>query len=351
MINYIDKLRIAATVMVFSLHSLLFTGKNFPMQDILGENGGYFIFFTPAWGAVWIFFVMSGYLAGIGFCKNKYELSIQGIKKYYWKKVKRIYIPTILYIAFCTVMIKPDFLSDNDVILKIITCTYAGTPGFNGPGATWFVFTLMWLYFISPLIAWVLTKIPAKQIVLFFVFILLLGIANRLNWYINEWAWVDLYTYALCNLDLFTCGFFVAYMEDKNKIQQNNYFRYGLVGLFIFFIMVNNYMIAYEKYIAVYQYIFPSLYLIFACLYLYCFRVNFSICRNSEIKNTFIKKIAKRFATISFEFYLFHSMIFDRLAKHIGGHTASEQYLKFFMVSFVITYIFSVGWHKAFKES
>lgn len=50
MINYIDKLRIAATVMVFSLHSLLFTGKNFPMQDILGEAGGYFIFFHSCVG-------------------------------------------------------------------------------------------------------------------------------------------------------------------------------------------------------------------------------------------------------------------------------------------------------------
>lgn len=40
MINYIDKLRMAATLMVFLLHSLLFTGKNFPMQDILKDSGG-----------------------------------------------------------------------------------------------------------------------------------------------------------------------------------------------------------------------------------------------------------------------------------------------------------------------
>ena len=294
--------------------------------------------------------MLSGYLAGIGFSKKKYELAIQGVRKYYWKKLKRIYIPTVLYIAFCTVMIKPDFLSDNDVILKIFTCTYAGSPGFNGPGATWFVFSLMWLYFISPLIACVLTRIPVCKMTSFVLFIIFFGAVNRLNWYINEWAWVDLYTYALCNLDLFACGFCVAYMKDKNEIQQNQYFRYGLVGLFMFFIMVNSYMIAYEKYIAIYQYVFPSVYLIFTCLYLFCFRVNFSACRNSKIKNEVKKSIAKRFATVSFEFYLFHSMIFDRLAKHIGGHTASEQYFKFFIVSFIITYIFSVGWHRAIEE-
>lgn len=40
MLNYIDKLRIAATFLVFCLHSLLFTGKNFPMMDILKDSGG-----------------------------------------------------------------------------------------------------------------------------------------------------------------------------------------------------------------------------------------------------------------------------------------------------------------------
>lgn len=40
MLNYIDKLRIAATFLVFCLHSLLFTGKNFPMMDMLKDSGG-----------------------------------------------------------------------------------------------------------------------------------------------------------------------------------------------------------------------------------------------------------------------------------------------------------------------
>lgn len=50
MINYIDKLRIAATLMVFLLHSLLFTGKNFPMQDILKDSGGVLYIFYSCMG-------------------------------------------------------------------------------------------------------------------------------------------------------------------------------------------------------------------------------------------------------------------------------------------------------------
>lgn len=92
MINHIDILRIVATFMVFSLHSLLFTGKNFPMTDILNNSGGYFIFFTSAWGAVWIFFVISGFLAGKNWKAGKYELNAQSIRSYYQKKyVEYIY--------------------------------------------------------------------------------------------------------------------------------------------------------------------------------------------------------------------------------------------------------------------
>lgn len=42
--NYIDKLRVVATLMVFSLHSFLLEGKNFPFYDILKSSEVFFIF-------------------------------------------------------------------------------------------------------------------------------------------------------------------------------------------------------------------------------------------------------------------------------------------------------------------
>lgn len=50
MLNYIDKLRIAATFLVFCLHSLLFTGKNFPMMDTLKDSGGVLYIFYSCLG-------------------------------------------------------------------------------------------------------------------------------------------------------------------------------------------------------------------------------------------------------------------------------------------------------------
>lgn len=57
MINHIDILRIVATFMVFSLHSLLFTGKNFPMTDILNNSGGT-LYFLHQHGVLYGFFLL-----------------------------------------------------------------------------------------------------------------------------------------------------------------------------------------------------------------------------------------------------------------------------------------------------
>lgn len=74
----------------------------------------------PAWAGVWIFFVVSGYLAGIGFKTEKYKLTFGGVKEYFYKKIRRVYIPVILYICFCTVMLNPDFLDRWVVVRQFI---------------------------------------------------------------------------------------------------------------------------------------------------------------------------------------------------------------------------------------
>lgn len=89
MVNYIDKLRIVATLMVFSLHSLLFMGKNYPMIDVIRESVWTIVFYMPAWGGVWIFFALSGYLSGIGFVYGRYDISLGGGKEILYSKIKK----------------------------------------------------------------------------------------------------------------------------------------------------------------------------------------------------------------------------------------------------------------------
>lgn len=339
-INYIDKIRIFAVIAVFSLHSTLFVGKDFPMNDIIKYSDIMLIFFTPAWGGVWIFFVLSGYLAGTGYVKNRYELNISGISRYYLKKITKIYIPTIMFVGFSVVMINPSFLSDFKVLLSFFTSTYSGIPGFYAIGATWYVFSLMWLYFISPFVAMCYKRIASLKYIL--LIICLLGGATRGIFYLNEWDWHTMYVSPWCNLDLFCCGMGIAYLSDNVSIQVNFKLRALLLCFFASIILFCNYVWAYGVYFAVYQYVMPTFYLVAVCLYLYLFRID------AGRKYSFprIEKMAKHFSTVSFSFYLFHSLIMGRIASHIGGHTVVEQYIKYYIAAFLITYIFSLGWHR-----
>lgn len=342
MINYIDKLRIAATLMVFSLHSLLFTGKNFPMHDILGESGGYFIFFTPAWGAVWIFFVLSGYLAGNSWNLGRYKLCKESIAKYYWKKIRRVYIPTIFYIiCFCVVMEKPEIIGDHHVLWGILTSTFDGQSILSvGTGATWYIFALMWLYFTVPLLKILYSKFDKKIIIFTAV---LCGLSIRLIWWHFGYDWQQMYISSCINMDLFICGFGVNYFD---KVHVKLRYKASVLVLFLTLILSNAYMWAFWWNMDIYRYICETLYLILTCLYLHTFRGQV-VQRKSDI--SFVEKFMKKFSKISFEFYLFHSLIFYQIAGHIGGHSAIGQWVKFILIGGSITVIFAIGWNKIFQ--
>ena len=65
--NPINFYRVIAVLFVFILHSTLFSGKDFPAGHLFNDYKLCFLFALPAWGGCWLLFVLSGYLAGIGF--------------------------------------------------------------------------------------------------------------------------------------------------------------------------------------------------------------------------------------------------------------------------------------------
>ena len=83
----INLLRVMATLMVFFLHACLFNGKDFISGQMFFDYPFSFVFKTPAWAGCWIFFIISGYLAGLGYRNKRYELTVQDSIKYYKKKI------------------------------------------------------------------------------------------------------------------------------------------------------------------------------------------------------------------------------------------------------------------------
>ena len=105
-----------------------------------GQEFGYSSSLADIW-QVWVFF------------ERRYEYSITGLVRYYLVKVVRILIPTLFFIFLICLLTAPEFLVDHPEVVKdILLLKYDGSIAFDGLGATWFIFTLFWLYLIAPFV-------------------------------------------------------------------------------------------------------------------------------------------------------------------------------------------------------
>ena len=145
-VDPINFLRTLGTLMVFGLHTYVFSSQ----RGFCYDNRTWFLQ-TPAWGGVWIFLFISGYLSGKGFYMKKYQMNFKGICSYYWGRFFKVALPTLIYIYMCCVLIQPDFIKNNPIFIsKILTLSYDGNPSFDAIGGTWYVSTLMGLYLVAP---------------------------------------------------------------------------------------------------------------------------------------------------------------------------------------------------------
>ena len=346
--NAINLIRITAILMVFFLHSIIFSGKNYPSSQFLIDYPWSFFFKTPAWAGCWILYIISGYLTAIGFIEDKYKFNKNNIIKFYKRKINKIFIPTIFFNFIVLFAYNFDFFRNNleKLLISFFTFTYNGTPGVDGVGATWFVFTLMQLYIISPFICYFVSKInDTKKILILIISIALLGLFYRNLLYKLNIDWYKyIYTFILGNLDLYISGISIAYLikkgNNENTIKENQIYKIFSVFIIFLAIIINSYYYYINNYY-VYQYIFPSIYLILVLNYLFIFSDN-----ESKTNNNIFWKFINAFASISFEFYLFHSLILSKISKYVSGSNSLIEYLKIIIFTFMITIIFSIVYNK-----
>ena len=247
-------------------------------------------------------------------------------------------MPTVAFL-FCFGILGHNLwvMTEHNLVFSIMTSTYNGKPAFTGSGATWYVFSLMWLYILVPLVYIIYNKINPVIVMVFFI---LLGVIVRLFFYKMGFDWYSMYTSPIMNMDLFICGFGVNYLY---RYKESRVFKLILLFVFIDLILLNCYMQAFNWHMNIYRYLCESVYLVVTCLFLWM----------HDISNVYINNVAakyiKRFSNISFEFYLFHSYVFDRISTHIGGHTPIEQWLKFVIVGAIVTTILAIGWNRIFQ--
>ena len=171
-VDALNMLRVMATFCVFILHTVSASGMPLNIYYIFLDYKWTAFLNPPAWAGVWILFILGGYLAGKGFALKRYSYTLKDTGRYYLTRIKKTYIPTMVFIFLFCIFKNPTWLIDNPkVILQMVLLTYNGKPGLSGEGHLWFVFPMMMLDIIVPLASFIMEKLSKK--VSSFVFVII----------------------------------------------------------------------------------------------------------------------------------------------------------------------------------
>ena len=160
----------------------------------------------------------------------------------------------------------------------MLTSTWDGTAGFPGPGATWYVFTLMWFYAFAPLLCFLAGKLQMKgQIIACSIIVALLGACER-GWQYRQWLdWYTVtYTPPYSNLDLFFVGVLIAYLCRcvSKSVSVHIGCKTSISICLAALIIANTYFCANSLYMDLYRYTLPSVYLVLVAAYLYVYQTS-----------------------------------------------------------------------------
>lgn len=356
-----DYLRVLAALMVFFLHTYLFVDNyTFPTE------GWEILLGTPAWAGVWIFVVLGGFFAEKGFYDKRYMYTRKGIVRYYLTRTIKILVPTYLFVLMTLIIYDQHYIIENpslviDILVRMFTLTYTGTPSIDGLGATWYVFTIMWLYLLAPIFSLTLRKLSKRSkynMHILLIITVLSGLSFRLFMVlqVTEYSWyLHVYVNPLANIDLFLSGM-IAYRISKMK--SNGLYRIkkakiiSVLSISIVF-ATNCWFYAQERLFClhVYQYIYPTLWLLVTIGFLVIFFED-SYRRESPTFSQYAKRpvlFVGFLSSISFEFYLWHSVL-DGFIGPVINHTFGpwgplQCLLAMFLFGFLVTILFAYMFH------
>ena len=116
--------------------------------------------YTPAWTEIGIFFILSGYLLGKGFYKNKYTTDIKGMLSFWITRFIRVFPMYFLLLFISFLFICPEFFFSEKwkILIPLFTFTFSGECSHFSFDASWFISTIMQLYFAMPIVFAIIKK-------------------------------------------------------------------------------------------------------------------------------------------------------------------------------------------------
>ncbi len=187
--------------------------------------------------AVWIFFVLSGYLMGKAFYTKRYNFDITGIINFWRNRALRIFPLYYFAVLILSIFVYPEVLkfSNWGYLLRLCTFTYHPYISFEAikfNDVFWSLSTEVQFYLILPFIFSLIQNRLNSHKKLFiagFLIILSILIVRSLLWisFHNQitqemgYAFKYWYTPLITNLDLFLCGFLVNLFLKHRKPNLN----------------------------------------------------------------------------------------------------------------------------------
>ncbi len=208
--------------------------------------------------AVWIFFVLSGYLMGKAFYTQRYTNDLTGVTKFWRNRALRIFPLYYFAVLILSIFVYPEVLNFSNwgYLLRICTFTYhpyISSQAVKFNDVFWSLSTEVQFYLFVPFIYSLMQNILNKRKKVFIIGLVIICanlIWRSLIWItfkteINQqmgYAFKYWYTPLIGNLDLFICGFLVnEHLSDRQSYLQRTkslitkYFAVILLFLLYFF--------------------------------------------------------------------------------------------------------------------
>lgn len=334
----INFLKVFATLLVFTQHSTIVT-----KQELGFELHGFAqqLLNTPAQGGVWMFLIISGFLASWGFAGGgKYKLNVSGCKNYYKNRIVKILIPTWIFISLAWLIDNGAHALKPIEFVQLITSTYNGIGiGIPGVGATWYIFIVMWLYILTPLglklFNWLEEKFKGKEARMYMIVIALLfvyGIVYRcgceaLHLSKHNWRYANILACGDCFF-IGVAAFKLQKYVDFSKVGSRKmlYAAYAALITVVLMCTLKNYSIVLKAFHAL---ISPSLYAVICAAIIVLSNVN---------KQKGGGKIWNTLAPYTFAFYLWHSLVMIRICRSMVLDETFGSYSIVAWLGFVITF-------------
>ncbi len=347
-------MRAIAAVNVFLIHAGVFSS----MYGFSIESSTWFLK-IPGHGSVWIFFFLSGFFNLSGFLGDspRYELTLSNIKDFYIKRFIKVLLPVWVFCFFALIFSEPDFVRLYPfAIIRLLTFTFTGNPGCTSIAATWYVSTLAQLYLITPLLAYLLRFFTKKKGILIPLLTLSVisaaGLCLRLILLNTGIDWTQgVFVPFYCNLDLYIAGALCCILCKRLVPFISGIIPYFLSIIVFIILLIIHCRIYYlsistEIFETIYRYIMPSVYII--VLTVICALIDFAGFTYSPASLKALPgnplRLIDMFSSISFEFYLVHSMVLFHIAPYIKAGTPLSYHFSLiaagFIVSVIIAFLF-----------